>query len=229
MSAGKRTLTQILIGVGAGVATAAACVFLLGITWPLGVGIGAVFGIGCGMFMAPYAPSKLEIESGATPITVEDSLTAVNQRVTAMDGAMRRLSSRPLWTGTRVDEQINALLGRLRSMTQLPEIRQRTQIDGDVHMLYVLATDYLPTIVNHAIENDRMHTAFSGTGSRKQVEQNVHALEDQLVILSEVMDRIETDVVRGKTQSIQEHAAFLKLRFEQAGTNSVLDLKQPLE
>ncbi|MDJ1370613.1 YtxH domain-containing protein [Gulosibacter molinativorax] len=221
-------MASIGIGVVVGAAAAAACIFLLGIVWPLGVGIGAAVGVGAGLLLAPTAPSKLEIVH-ATPVTVEDSLNAVLDSVTAMSNTMRRLQSRPLWANSGVDERINQLLGRVRSLAMLPELRSRKQVDGDVHMLYVIGTDYLPTVVNHAIENDRMHSSFSGASSRAQVEQNVQSLDDQLGVLSEVLDRIENDIARGKTQSIQEHAAFLKMRFEQSGTTSVLDLQQPLE
>lgn len=228
MSPANRVLAGVLIGTVAGAAAAVASIFLLGIFWPIGIGIGIAIGTGAGLLLSPTAPSKLEIISVA-PVTVADSLLAVTDRVSAMEGAMRRLQSRPLWSNTRVDERINELLGRLRALSSLDEIRQRKQIDGDIQMLYVLGTDYLPTIVNHAIENDRMHSSFSGSGARAQVERNVHDLDDQLGVLSEVLDRVETDIVKGKTQSIQEHAAFLKMRFEQSGTTSVLDLQQPLE
>lgn len=228
MSPVNRVLAGLFFGSIAGVATAAASIFFVGVFWPFGLGIGLAVGAGVGLLLAPMAPAKLEILS-VTPVTVEDSLAAVMTKVSAMDGAMRRLQSRPLWASSGVDERIRQLLGRLRSLSSLEEIRQRKQVDGDVHMLYVLGTDYLPTIVNHAIENDRMHSSFSGAGSRAQVEQNVASLDDQLVVLGEVLDHIESDIVRGKTQSIQEHAAFLKMRFEQSGTNSVLDLRQPLE
>ena len=95
-------------------------------------------------------------------------------------------------------------------------------------MLHVLATDYLPTIVNLAIENDRMHSTFSGRAARAEVERNVRSLEQQATVLGEALERIEADVVRGTTKSVVEHAAFLQLRFEELGTESVLDLDQPL-
>lgn len=228
MSPANRVLAGLFFGAIVGVATAAASIFFLGVFWPFGLGIGLAVGAGVALLMAPTAPAKLEIVSVA-PVTVSDSLDAVTSRVSAMEGAMRRLQSRPLWAGTGVDERIGQLLGRLRSLSSLEEIQRRKQVDGDIHMLYVLGTDYLPTIVNHAIENDRMHSSFSGARSRAQVEQNVAALDGQLQVLDEVLDHIENDIVKGKTQSIQEHAAFLKMRFEQSGTNSVLDLRQPLE
>ncbi|KAB1643483.1 hypothetical protein [Gulosibacter chungangensis] len=228
MSPANRLIAGCFFGIITGVAAAAASIFFLGVMWPLGLGIGIAVGIGTGLLLAPTAPPKLEILS-VVPVTVEDALTAVATRVTAMDSAMRRLQSRPLWASTGVDERIGQVLGRLRTLGALEEIQQRKQIDGDIHMLHVLGTDYLPTIVNHAIENDRMHSSFSGSGSKAQVEENVASLDEQLGVLSEVLDRIENDVVRGKTQSIQEHTAFLKMRFEQSGTQSVLDLSQPLE
>lgn len=228
MTPANRLLASLFTGAVAAVLVSAATIFFLGVYWPIGLGIGVAAGAGWALLFTPLAPSNLEIVT-VNPVTVGDSLNAVSSRITAMEAAMRRLQSRPLWSNSHVDEHINHLLGRLRSLTSIQEIRQRKQVDGDIHMLYLLGTDYLPTIVNHAIENDRMHSSFSGAKSRAQVEENVRSLEEQLVVLSEVLDRIETDIVKGKTLSIQEHAAFLKMRFEQSGTASVLDLQQPLQ
>lgn len=219
------TVTGALVGVG----TAAATVLLLGFAPPVGIALGAALGAGAGMLFTPMAPKMLEIGStGVAPTTVPETLQAVLTSANAMENTLRRLESRPLWSGTHLDEKLADLIRGVRTLATTPALQQRTQIDGDVHMLHVLATDYLPTIVNLAIENDRMHTSFSGRASRAQVEKNVVALEEQAGILGEALDRIETDVVRGTTQSVYEHAAFLQLRFEQASTASVLDLDQPL-
>ncbi|SJM57062.1 hypothetical protein [Gulosibacter sp. 10] len=207
---------------------AAACILLLGIAWPLGLAIGAAVGAGGGLLMLPTAPRPLEV-AAPEPTTVAGSLDAVQQRCAAMTAALRRPQSRPLWAGTDVDERLAGLVDRVRTLGRLPELGGRTRLDGDVRMLYQIAADYLPAVVNLAIDNDRMHSAFAGARSREQVERNVRDLEEQVAILSEVLDRIETDVVRGTTQSIQEHEAFLRLRFEQAGATPVLDLTERID
>lgn len=222
-------LGSLAVGGGVGVATAAATTLLLGFFPPLGIAVGALVGLGAGMLMSPMAPALLAVSGDApTPTTVQGSLDAVLGSVQAMDGTMRRLESRPLWSGTNLDERIAKLLFAIRNLANTPALRQRASVDGDVNMLYTLATDYLPTIVNLAIENDRMHVTFSGTGSRSEVEQNVRALEEQVGILGEVVDHIEMNVVRGTSQSVEEHAEFLQMRFAQSGTASVLDLNTPL-
>ena len=226
---GSSWVAPVAVGSGVGVAAAAATTLLLGFFPPLGIALGALVGLGAGMLMSPMAPALLAVSGDApTPTTVQGSLDAVLASVQAMDGTMRRLESRPLWTGTQLDERIGQMLFAIRNLANTPALRQRSSVDGDVNMLYMLATDYLPTIVNLAIENDRMHVTFSGSTSRSEVEHNVRSLEEQVGILGEVVDHIETNVVRGTSQSVEEHAEFLQMRFAQAGTPSVLDLNTPI-
>lgn len=207
-----------------------------GFTWALGffpvvsVALGLVMGIGAALVLAPLAPKLLKVTAGSPPPpTVQGSLDRVIDSVKAMEGAMGRLESSRLWDNTDLDERIGLLLGSLRNLAEAPSLRKRETLDGDVNMLYTLGTDYLPTIVNLVIENDRMHASFTGSGSRAEVQQNVQSLRDQVVILAEVADHIETNIVRGTSQSVEEHAAFLQMRFAQAGTNSVLDLSTPMQ
>ncbi|NLT27343.1 MAG: hypothetical protein GXX90_12010, partial [Microbacteriaceae bacterium] len=218
------------IGTGVGVFAAAAAVLFVGAAWPVGLAIGAVIGLGSALLMTPRAPGLIEIPGtdAIAPTTVESTLDATLRSADEMDAAMRRLQSRPLWSGSDLDERIHRLIGGVRTLATTPAMQARGRIDGDVHMLHVLGTDYLPTIVNLAIENDRMHSSFSGRSARAEVEKNVRSLEQQAAVLGEALEQIEADVVRGTTKSVYEHAAFLQLRFDQLGTESVLDLDQPL-
>lgn len=211
-----------------GVGTAIASIGLLSLTPPLGLLVGAAVGAGSALMFAPLAPKQLKID-GSQPTTVAESLSRVTASADQLDLAMRRLESRPLWTGSHLDEKLAQLIHGARTLAKVPALRERQIIDGEVQMLHVLATDYLPTIVNLAIENDRMHSTFSGDRSRRQVEANIAELEPQADILREALDRIETDVVRGTTHSVHEHAEFLQSRFRQAGTDSVLNLDKPFQ
>lgn len=217
------------LGVGAGVALAAGAglVFGLGFAPIVGGVIALVLGGGAGLMLSPLAPKPLRLD-GPPPTTVTGLLDQSDQSAAVMWDTMRRLTSRPLWDGSPLDERIAHMLDSIRTLSATPALRSRGSIDGDVQMLHVIATDYLPTIVNLAIENDRMHSTFSGRSSRAQVEQNIRGLEEQASILAEGLDQIETDVVKGATRSIREHEAFLRSRFERFGSDSVLDLSKPM-
>lgn len=221
-------LVPALVGAGVALASAAGLVFGLGFAPIAGGLIGLALGGGAGLMFSPLAPKPLQLD-GPSPTTVSGMLDQAAQSADALEHTMRRLTSRPLWDGSPLDERIAHMLGAIRTLAATPALRGRTSIDGDVHMLHVISTDYLPTIVNLAIENDRMHSTFSGRSSRAQVEQNIRVLEDQAGTLGEALDRIETDVVKGATRSIREHEAFLRSRFERFGADSVLDLSKPID
>lgn len=222
-----RGLMPVLVGAGVTIAAAAGLVFGLGFA-PIVAGVvGVAIGGGAGLLFAPLAATPITLD-GPTPTTVAGMLDQSARSAEAMAQTMRRLTSRPLWDGSPLDERLAHMLHGIRTLAATPALRSRTSIDGDVHMLHVIATDYLPTIVNLAVENDRMHSTFSGRSSRAQVEQNIRGLEEQAGILGENLDQIETDVVKGATRSIQEHEAFLRSRFERFGSDSVLDLSTPI-
>lgn len=213
-------------GVGVGVLGTLGSILLLSFAPPIGIAVGVALGAGAAFVMAPDRPGHLTITAGQ-PDDVAGVLKEVQASCDSMESTMHKLRSSPLWSNTDVDNRIVALIRAVRNLTNMPQVAARQRIDGDVQMLYVLGTDYLPTIVNLVIDNDRMHSTFSGSTSRAQVEENVRMLGTQVTVLAEGVDHVETGVVRGTTQSVHEHAAFLQLRFEQTGSKSVLDLDTP--
>lgn len=220
------TILSLGVGAGAAVLSAAGLVLGLGFAPVVGMAIGAALGVGAGLMCTPLAPKPLVL-GGPPPVTVNGMLDEAAQSAEQMGQTMRRLTSRPLWDGSPLDERIGQMLQGISTLAANPTLRGRQGIDGDIQMLWSLATDYMPTIVNLAIENDKMHSTFSGRSSKAQVEQSIRSLEHQAGILGEALDRIETDVVKGTTRSIAEHDAFLRSRFEQFGGDSVLDLSKP--
>ncbi|WP_201521475.1 hypothetical protein [Gulosibacter hominis] len=216
------------VGGVVGVGSALATMLLLSFAPPVSVAIGLALGAGSALMFTPLAPKPIAIAGRVAPTTVEESLSEVARSTDQLDLALSRLESRPLWHNSVLDEELHRLVDGTRSLARMPELRDRAVMDGAIQMLYTLATDYLPTIVNLAIENDRMHSTFSGQKSRQQVEQNIAELEPQADVLGEVLDRIETDIVRGTTHSVHEHAEFLKARFQEVGTESVLNLNNPM-
>ncbi|MFD0996878.1 hypothetical protein HNR16_002978 [Pseudoclavibacter chungangensis] len=224
---GARRAIPWLIGIGGALAVAALLWLGLGFG-PIVAGvIGVATGAGGALVFSPLAPSHLEL-GGPPPATVAETLARVEEAVDETERTTARLTNRQLWQSGAFTARVDELLQGMRGLARTTALASRPTVDGDVNMLYLLATDYLPAIVNLAIEHDRMHSAFSGRASRQQVEQNVHGLEQQVAVLGEALDRVETDVVRGSTQSVYEHAAFLELRFGQLDTGSVLDVSRPL-
>ncbi|GEM_PF-5538849 len=194
---------------------------------PIAAGvIGAAAGIGGALMTAPLAQREIKLPE-TTPTTVEGLLDASALSARKIEQAMKRLSSHPLWAGTLLDERIEGMIRGIHSLANSPALRSRTAVDGEVRMLYSLSTDYLSTIVNLAIQNDNMHMSFSGTGSKKQVEENVRTLEQQAAVLGDVLDQLETDIARGTHRDIAEHESFLRSRFARFGDDSPLDLSRP--
>lgn len=216
---------RLIIGLVGALASIAALWFLVELPPIVAIGIGLVMGVGAALLFAPVPPKPLDL-SGPPPAGVDATLERVLASADETERAVARLRGRALWTSSSLDEQVLALVGGIRALATTPAMAARSALDGDVDMLYRLATDYLPAIVNLATEQDRMHSTFSGRTSREQVERNVRGLEEQVAILAEALDRIETDVVRGSTQSVHEHAAFLELRFERLDGDAVLDLSR---
>ena len=223
----NRTLVTVLTGLGTAVAVGLGLTFLLGVAPAVSGALGLVMGGGMALMTRPGAARKIEAVQIA-PTTTDGMLDACASRADEMQRQMGRLTSRQLWAGSKLDERIGEMLDGIRNLAQTPAVRGRATADGDVQTLYLLATDYLPTLVNLAIENDRMHSTFRGAGSRKGIVDNVQALDEQSAILGEALDQIEQDVVRGVSRDAAQHAAFLASRFEQARSGSLLDLKHPL-
>ena len=219
-------LKVLLVGVGTALVAGLGLWLLLGVTPLIAAPLALVIGGGMGLMTLPGAAQKL------TPLAVEPTTTAglldaSAANADAMAKQLGRLTSRALWSRSSLDERIGELLAGIRTLAAMPALRARERADGDVQTLYRIATDYLPTLVNLAIENDRMHTSFRGTASRGEVERNVAALDEQSAILGEALEHIESDVVQGVSRDAAQHAAFLAARFEQARTASLLDLSRP--
>ncbi|MGO2111112.1 MAG: hypothetical protein ACTH31_05815 [Pseudoclavibacter sp.] len=216
-----------LLAGGATLIVAGGVLWFLGTAIPLAVGLGAVLGVGMGLMTLPGAAQKLETVR-VEPTTTDGYLAASRESADAMSKQMNRLTSRALWASSGLDERIAEMLGGIRTLAVTPALAGRERADGDVQTLYRLATDYLPTLVNLAIENDRMHASFRGSGARESVEQNVAALDEQSAILREALEQIEQDVVRGVSRDAAQHSAFLHSRFAQARTPAILDLGTPV-
>lgn len=189
----------------------------------IAIPIAVVLGLGIGMLVAPLRPAELRL-LGVVPTTTGQALDAASASAVEMRRAMRGLEKRPLCGETQLDEELLRQCGAIEALAALPALRERTRIDGDVQTLFTVATEYLPTIVNLAIENDRMHASFTSGRPRAEIAKNVEGLRAQALVLGEVIERIESDVVRGISRDAEQHAEFLRMRFAQTGVPDVLDL-----
>lgn len=215
-----------LIGLAAGVVAALVLWLALTVWLPVALGLGAAIGVGVGLLTLPGAPKpikKVTIE----PTTTQQYLEASAASAHEIERQLSRLTSRSLWAQSHLDERIGEMTAGIRTLAETPSLAARERADGDVQTLYLLSTDYLPTLVNIMIENDRMHASFRGARSRDEVVRNVAALDEQSLILGEALERIESDVVQGVSRDAEQHAAFLASRFEQARTPLILDISRP--
>ena len=220
---------RLVVGIVSGaVATVLVSIGLLALSVQaaLALGVGLGMGVGVGLLSAPMPPRPIRIVD-VEPTTTDEVLAASTASTARMREAMHRLVSGRLWSRSTLDERLADTFAAIENLASMPKLRERGVVDGDVRMLFTIATDYLPTIVNLAIENDRMHSTFRGARSIDAVEQNVRDLEVQAGILAEAVGRIETDVAEGTSRDIQQHAAFLRSRFEDVG-GGPLDLSTPL-
>lgn len=211
------------VGVGGALAAGAGMILGLSITPIIAVPIAAVVGLGLGLIAAPLRPAEL-VRLGITPTSTQQALDAAVDSAKAMRKAVRGLSQRAVWGETTLDEELLQMCDAIEALAAQPAIRNRPQIDGDVQTLFTVATDYMPTIVNLAIENDRMHASFSSGRSQAEIRKNIEGLHAQTLVLGEVIEHIESDVVRGITRDAEQHAEFLRTRFQQTGASDLLNL-----
>lgn len=219
----SRRAKALITGVVTFVVGTAALWLLLGVALLIAVVLGAVIGVGLGLMTLPGAAQKIR-PVAVEPTTTEGFLGASRESADDMATQMARLTSRALWSSSGLDERIVEMIGTIRTLAAIPALHDRERSDGDVQTLYRIATDYLPTLVNLAIENDRMHASFRGARSRDRVVGNVAALDEQSAILGEALEQIETDVAQGVSRDAAQHAAFLQSRFAAARTPAILDL-----
>lgn len=219
----SRWAKALLAGGGTFVVATLALWLLLGVVVPIAGVLGAIVGVGLGLMTLPGAAQKLQ-PVAVEPTSTEGFLRASRESADDMGKQMARLTSRSLWSASGLDERIGEMLGTIRTLSAIPALQGRERSDGDVQTLFRIATDYLPTLVNLAIENDRMHASFRGAGSRDTVVDNVAALDEQSAILGEALEQIEADVAKGVSRDAAQHAAFLQSRFAAARTPAILDL-----
>lgn len=123
----------------------------------------------------------------------------------------------------QVLKQLSSLLSRIEALAQTEAVQQRQPNDGDLLMLEGIACRYLPEIVEALDDTFDFIMRFTGTALTDAVG-NLVVVHDEFNVMSESVARLEQDVVRGVTHSLDVHAEFLRQRLNAQDTPSIIDI-----
>ncbi|MGO2537255.1 MAG: hypothetical protein ACTIMA_08550 [Brachybacterium tyrofermentans] len=192
----------------------------------IAVGAGVIVAGGSGAALRalrPSGPQPPTIEGGASGTTVRmleetsSATSALRRRTTEL----RRGASDPK-VGL-VLEHVESLLRRIDAVTGSETIRAQRPYEGEVTMLEGMATRYLPELVDAAEDLGGFLATFRGA-ARQEALDNLEDVDQQLTVLGEGLEQIESGIVAGVSRSLEVHAEFLRTRFADQHLNPIIDV-----
>lgn len=226
LSVGLPMLTGGLVGVAClvlGLGTAiVGPLAALGIA--VGAGVIAAGGSGAAVrALRPADPPPPTIEGGVSETTarmleeISGATSALRRRTTEL----RRGATDPQ-VGL-VLEHVEGLLRRIDAVAGSETIRTQRPYEGEVTMLDGMATRYLPELVDSAEDLGGFLATFRGE-ARKEALDNLGDIDQQLTVLGEGLEQIESGIVAGVSRSLDVHAEFLRARFADQHVNPIIDV-----
>ena len=213
--------TFIVLGVSSLIGGAGLLAPLLG-----GLGVAAVIGGGTAYLLRNRKPrpARLTISDAQMP----EGTRALLQKVITTTTQQRRriLQVRRRATGSAskpVFARADALLQRIDALLGAESLQSRRPSDGDVLMLEGMATRYIPDLLD-ALEDTVVLLGSVQGEARAKALANVDAIDQQLQVIGEGIERIEADVVAGVTHSLEVHSEFLRTRFSDQRLNPIIDV-----
>ncbi|MGY5765025.1 hypothetical protein ACXET9_07490 [Brachybacterium sp. DNPG3] len=194
-----------------------------------GVGVGVLALGGSGVALNAGGGAR-RIEAGPVlASTVPDSTRTVLERILAADATSRgRVAAlRPQAAGvaaaTRVLDDVDKLLTRIDALVGTEQIQGLRPSSGEVTMLEGIAVRYTPELLDAASDVVGFLQTFAGT-ARQEALANLESVDRQLAVLSEGVERIESDVLGGVSRDLEVHAEFLRTRFADQHLNPIIDV-----
>lgn len=128
-------------------------------------------------------------------------------------------ASRP----AEVLDQLAGILTRIEGLAQTEAVQERDPSDGDVLMLEGIACRYIPELMDAVDDTFDFLAKFSG-GALKDVQNNLETIHSEFGVMSETLEQLEQDVVRGVSHSLEVHSEFLRRRLKASDSPSIIDI-----
>ncbi|GAA1488847.1 hypothetical protein GCM10009626_15930 [Brachybacterium sacelli] len=120
-------------------------------------------------------------------------------------------------------EHVESLLRRIDALADSETLRAQRPYEGEVTMLEGMATRYLPELVDAAADIIGFLDTFAGS-ARQEALENLEDIDQQLTVLGDGLEQIESDLVAGVSRSLEVHAEFLRTRFADQHLNPIIDV-----
>lgn len=213
-------VATLVLGLGTGIVGP-----LLALVAAAGVGIVAGSGTGAAVRLLP------EKESADRPVldtSLHGGTREVLQRILDANASTRErlVSLRPAASAApaaKLLTDVETLLERIDALVGSEQVQSLRPSAGEVTMLEGMATRYVPDLVDSAADIIGFLRTFAGT-AREEALANLTAIDQQLGVLGEGVERIERDVVGGVSHSLEVHAEFLRARFADQHLNPIIDV-----
>lgn len=128
-------------------------------------------------------------------------------------------ASRP----AEVLDQLAGILTRIDGLAQTEAVQERDPSDGDLLMLEGIACRYIPELMDAVDDTFDFLAKFSGD-ALKDVQKNLETIHSEFGVMSETLEQLEQDVVRGVSHSLEVHSEFMRRRLNASDTPSIIDI-----
>lgn len=120
-------------------------------------------------------------------------------------------------------DQLAGILTRIDGLAQTEAVQERDPSDGDLLMLEGIACRYIPELMDAVDDTFDFLAKFSG-GALKDVQNNLETIHSEFGVMSETLEQLEQDVVRGVSHSLEVHSEFLRRRLKASDSPSIIDI-----
>ncbi|WP_114853130.1 hypothetical protein [Brachybacterium sp. YJGR34] len=197
---------------------------LLALMAAAGVGVVAAGGSGAALRVLRRAPAQAPVlageVTGSTRETLERILRAdevTRQRVAELRPRASNASA------TRVLDEATALVTRIDALVGSEQLQSMRSSSGEIMMLEGMASRYLPELLDAAEDILGFLQTFAGT-AREEALENLDRVIEQIAVLAEGVEQIETDIVGGVSRSLDVHSEFLRARFADHHVDPMIDV-----
>ncbi|MGP9602347.1 hypothetical protein ACT3SY_05930 [Brachybacterium sp. AOP42-E1-35] len=216
---GLAAIATVVLGLGTAVAGP-----LLVLAAAAGIGVVTLGGSA----LALNAPRRSEDERPVLDASVTGSTRTVLEQILQADAETRERSARlrPRATvpgATRVLDDVDSLVTRIDALVGSEQLQSLRPSAAEVTMLEGIACRYVPELVGAAEDTLDFLQTFAGS-ARQEALDNLESIDQQLGVLAEGVEQIESDIVGGVSRSLEVHSEFLRTRFADQHLNPIIDV-----
>lgn len=189
-----------------------------------GVGVLAAGGTGGLLYSLRPEQPRLLTTGADVPDSTREVLEQILHATAETRGRTRDLRPRASDpTALQVLKDVDALLVRIDALAGSEAIQTLRPSSGEVTMLEGMASRYVPELVDAAEDIIGFLVTFRGS-AREEALENLRAVDQQLGVLADGVERIEQDMVAGVSRSLEVHSEFLRTRFADQHLNPIIDV-----